>query len=539
MSFIYVPTTAVPLSTSAVNLLGGTAGVVPYQSAPNTTAFTAAGTSGQLLQSNGTTAPTWVTLATGGNIKSDLSKYDATFTTSTSIGTSFYGSITVALTATTELLIVWGQASAHALVWNNTTRTFGTPTLLRTAAFTTGNDITAIAVSATSVLVCSCPTGSTSLQIVVLSISGSTITVNTAVNKTLTDNYIITQRSANNAKNLQLVGTTYVLFYCGSTYPNKASYSLGITVSGTTPTVGSESQNLNAYDNSLTFVYSSTTIVNIAGDASTNTSFLITPITVSGTTITQGTQTSISANPPAYRAGLLSTGRIGLVYYSGGVLYGSIISTSGTTVTLSTVTIISGSATTFNMQIFGTQVMVIATAAPYQINVLTDNAGTAVAGTALTNPFGSLAWSMVGVDATKAWVQYQNSGTLLNYYLTYSISGNNPVLSSYLPPTTSANTAAAYVNFPLPSLNTNGSYVEAANNNNNLITSTYKICPYITSVNVIVDSFDGISPPSNQAALSFDATSATRSALNLYSGWLFGWQSGLPSNVFARRIELA
>jgi len=488
----------------------------------------------------GATGPAGATGATaGGNIKSDLSKYDAAFTTSTSIGTSFYGSISVALTATTELLIVWGQASAHALVWNNTTRTFGTPILLRTAAFTTANDITAIAVSATSVLVCSCPTGSTSLQIVVLSISGSTITVNTAVNKTLTDNYIITQASANNAKNLQLVGTTYVLFYCGGVYPNKASYSLGITVSGTTPTVGSESQNLNAYDTSLNFVYSSTTIVNIAGDASTATSFLITPITVSGTTITQGTPTSISANPPAYRAALLSTGRIGLVYANGGVAYGSIISISGTTATLSTVTVLSSSSSQFYVQIIGAQVMVLGSAGAYQINVLTDNAGTAVAGTQLTNPFGSVTWSMVGADSTKVWVQYQNSTTLLNYYLTYSISGNNPVLSSYLPPTTSLNTAAKYVNFPLPNWGVNGLYVDAANSNNNLITSTYKICPYITSVNVIVNSFDGISPPVNQAALSFDADSSTRSALNLYSGWLFGWNSGLPSNVFARRIELA
>jgi len=42
-------------------LTGGLAGQIPYQTAANTTGFTAAGTSGQILQSNGSSAPTWTT----------------------------------------------------------------------------------------------------------------------------------------------------------------------------------------------------------------------------------------------------------------------------------------------------------------------------------------------------------------------------------------------------------------------------------------------------------------------------------------------
>jgi plastocyanin len=48
-------------SIAATGLAGGVAGAIPYQSGPGTTAFTAAGTTGQLLTSNGTSAPTWVT----------------------------------------------------------------------------------------------------------------------------------------------------------------------------------------------------------------------------------------------------------------------------------------------------------------------------------------------------------------------------------------------------------------------------------------------------------------------------------------------
>jgi len=44
---------------SATNLAGGIASQIPYQSAAGTTAFISNGTSGQLLTSNGTGAPTW------------------------------------------------------------------------------------------------------------------------------------------------------------------------------------------------------------------------------------------------------------------------------------------------------------------------------------------------------------------------------------------------------------------------------------------------------------------------------------------------
>ena len=58
-------------ATTSTNLAGGVAGAVPYQSATGTTGFTAAGTSGQILQSNGTSVPTWVTFTGGATITDD------------------------------------------------------------------------------------------------------------------------------------------------------------------------------------------------------------------------------------------------------------------------------------------------------------------------------------------------------------------------------------------------------------------------------------------------------------------------------------
>lgn len=53
--------TSATSATVATNLSGGGAGQLPYQSALNTTSFLAAGVPGQILQSNGSSAPSWVT----------------------------------------------------------------------------------------------------------------------------------------------------------------------------------------------------------------------------------------------------------------------------------------------------------------------------------------------------------------------------------------------------------------------------------------------------------------------------------------------
>ena len=57
-------TNVAPSSVSvgtATNLAGGGAGYIPYQSGSGATSFVSAGTSGQVLTSNGTSAPTWST----------------------------------------------------------------------------------------------------------------------------------------------------------------------------------------------------------------------------------------------------------------------------------------------------------------------------------------------------------------------------------------------------------------------------------------------------------------------------------------------
>ena len=65
-----VATTTVSVGT-ATNLAGGVAGAVPYQSGVGATSFTSTGTTGQVLTSNGSGAPTWATVSAGITITDD------------------------------------------------------------------------------------------------------------------------------------------------------------------------------------------------------------------------------------------------------------------------------------------------------------------------------------------------------------------------------------------------------------------------------------------------------------------------------------
>ena len=89
-----------PAATSATNLSGGSAGVVPYQSATGTTAFTAVGTVGYVLTSQGTSAPTWTlptaSASAGGVIWENSTTISSNYTLSASKNGFSVGPITIA-----------------------------------------------------------------------------------------------------------------------------------------------------------------------------------------------------------------------------------------------------------------------------------------------------------------------------------------------------------------------------------------------------------------------------------------------------------
>jgi hypothetical protein len=84
---------------SIANITGGGAGQMPYQTAANTTGFTAAGSAGQYLQSTGTGAPTWATINALPTQTSNSGKYLTTDGTSASWGTVSSGDVVLVKTA--------------------------------------------------------------------------------------------------------------------------------------------------------------------------------------------------------------------------------------------------------------------------------------------------------------------------------------------------------------------------------------------------------------------------------------------------------
>jgi hypothetical protein len=125
MSFIYIPTTSTP------NVSGGAAGEVLYQSGVGTTAFTTVGTTGQLLQSNGSGAPTWVTPSSGSGMTLISTKTaDNTASTITFTGLSGYNKY---ILVTSQLLCT----ARNEIIYLN----FGygaTPTYITSGYYTVG-----------------------------------------------------------------------------------------------------------------------------------------------------------------------------------------------------------------------------------------------------------------------------------------------------------------------------------------------------------------------------------------------------------------
>jgi len=112
------------------NLRNGTAGQVPYQSAPNVTAYFGPGTSGQFLQSNGAAAPSYVNTSTmyvGRAVLAD-SAPNAISANSATTATNLLGGATGSIpyqasTGTTTFLPI--STSGFVLISNGTVPTWG------------------------------------------------------------------------------------------------------------------------------------------------------------------------------------------------------------------------------------------------------------------------------------------------------------------------------------------------------------------------------------------------------------------------------
>jgi hypothetical protein len=320
-----------------------------------------------------------------------------------------------------EVLIGFGNSSStstnvYGVVYNRATNTFGSVTLIRTGTFST-NLVTAVLSGANQVMVVSTPSGAATFEAVTLSISGTTITVNTAATATLSGN--ISQFA--DGCGLIAVGSSFVTSYRVDT---PAAQIRALTVSGTTVTIGSASV-LSGTAGGL--VAASGSVVIAVSTATT--SIYTTPYTVSGSTLTVGTgTTTTSSTMTLNKLAALGT-RWYVGYNDGGSTVGAgVVTLSGTTTTISTVTLLSSGTITDAIVVSSNKVLVLSGNTTSNANILTDTAGTASAGTAIT--LSSLTARVCAyVNGTTAYVidgAVNNSGYAA---LTINCSGASPVLS--------------------------------------------------------------------------------------------------------------
>lgn len=315
----------------------------------------------------------------------------------------------VVLDATRTLLLITDTAALHAVVHDSATDTYGAVVLVRTATMVVVSKARAALVAADKVL-CVSVNATTGLAAVVLSVTGTSISVGTAATATLASS-----TSPGLFGDLVTVGTSYIIPYGRS----GASGLMAITVSGTTATIGAE---LSLSGNTGYVAAVAITSSKLLAHSCTSTTAYWQPVTVSGTTLTAGTQATAACDANNYypRLAAFATGGRFASLYTNSATYGAVVTVSGTTATVSTVSLTStGAQTTKASLIKGNQLIVVTEGG--QANVLTDSSGTAVAGTArLVGAPSGVAY--YGSD--HLWVH--SAGT--NSITKVGLSGNNAVV---------------------------------------------------------------------------------------------------------------
>ena len=289
--------------------------------------------------------------------------------------------------------LLFGGTDCYAIVYDASTQTWGSPTLIRATIGT--NFFTGVLSATNQVLVCTSDT-TTGMQTVTLTISGTTITVNTPVSTTLAGNF-------SNFFQLIPVSTSWVVSY---TRASTTSAIRAITVSGTTPTVGAEStlQTTGAVAYPLT-IFASGSIVRTVATDSGGFVLRVTPFTVSGSTLTAGTGTTVAFTGTGQFSRTFLNGNGNIVcQYTNGTTYASVFKLTGTTETASTVnlggTVPNASYSGFDYQaISASKTLFVSASNGTQIdfNILTDTAGTATAGTVLTYSTNLGAYGVAGL----------------------------------------------------------------------------------------------------------------------------------------------
>lgn len=315
----------------------------------------------------------------------------------------------------------------EGVIYDAITGSFGNSAIIRTGAVETY--LNAIQISAGMALIVSGTAGGGTLSAVVLSVTGTTITVGTASTVSLADFFSTTEYTGSKIT-LTKIGTSYL---AGYRYGTGSAEIVAMTIAGTTVTMGTPLGQTGGGITPVVYDMGGGVAMVLSQDA--NATIYAKPVTVSGVTLTGGTGTTLTSNLTGFSCRKLDSGRIAIVYLNTN-LWGAIVSLSGTVATNSIVqlgTTSLGGANRFNIHKVGNQLIVACGSSTVNfntINVLTDNAGVAVAGTSpLLSLSGSNSMLYVGSTATALYIIIHTVNSNTISVLKISISSNNPTIS--------------------------------------------------------------------------------------------------------------
>jgi hypothetical protein len=188
-----VATSAISVGT-ATNLAGGGAGYVPYQSGSGTTAFVSAGTTGQVLTSNGSSAPTWTTPTAYATVTDDTTT-NATRYPLFAAATS--GNLTTEYTSSTKYQFnpSTGVLTATQFSGSGAGLTSIPNSALTNSSITIGSTAISLGATATTIAGLSSVTSTTFVG----ALSGNATTATTATTATNATNIAITDDTSTNA----------------------------------------------------------------------------------------------------------------------------------------------------------------------------------------------------------------------------------------------------------------------------------------------------------------------------------------------------
>ena len=331
------------------------------------------------------------------------------------------GAISAIELDSTRTCFLFGGTTCYAIIYDASTQTWGTATSVRTsiawAEFTGAKSAT------DQVLVCTCD-ATTGFEAVTLTIAGTVITVNTGTKGTAT-----LAGDIAGIGNVIAVSTSWVVAYGRAT---TVSAIRAITISGTTPTIGSESaQGVTAA--TAPNIYASGSIVRTVNcDAS---SVYCKPFTVSGSSLSAGTAASTPATNNGIRSFVDGNGNL-VCAYNNSNLSAVIFKLTTTTEAASAVVLVSGidpGAVVYYsefIQITADKTLFICMApgATYwYANILTGTSGTATAGTAITVATRGNMGSFAALSVTGNYARIAVYSVNAFYQITFDCSGASPV----------------------------------------------------------------------------------------------------------------